>query len=69
MQFVLVYNNEKNPRSIDKAPKEMMHDHLDNKAAGTWKIRFGLSAFKNLYFKDVLTLSEEEFNQSTLIDI
>lgn len=56
--FVLVYNEEKNGRgkSLDK-----FTSHLMNKAQ-TEEKRFGLEKFENLYFKEVHTYTEKQFD-------
>lgn len=56
--FILVYNEEKNGRgkSLDK-----LTSHLMNKAK-TEEIRFDLKKFEDLYFKEVHTYTEKQFD-------
>lgn len=58
MQFILVYNESKNPKGED--PKKEIHSSIGNKAAGTNGIRFGLEKY-SLYYKNIQTLTEGEF--------
>lgn len=58
MEFVLVYNEAKNPRSsIDNIRKHFVHCAKDE------DIRFGLSDYKKVYFQDVHTYTEQEFEE------
>ena len=60
MEFVLVYNGQKNP---DKNPsRAAIVAHLMNKA-NTEHIRFDLERFQLLYFKAVHTYTPEEFER------
>lgn len=60
MEFVLVYNGEKNP---DKSrSRAAIIAHLANKA-DTEHIRFDLERFQTLYFKAVHTYTPEEFEK------
>lgn len=55
--FILVYNEEKNCNSKSK---ENIKNYILSKAKKEI-IKFDLSKFKNVYFKDVYTLTEREF--------
>lgn len=69
MNFVLVYNEGKNPHSNDGAadaedgptPSRVSIGNYFSKKANTHFIRFDLEQFKTIYFKDVFTFSKEEF--------
>lgn len=68
VEFVLVYNKEKNPVHNHAVPEDMQESHSRleiakyfSKKANKEFIRFDLEKFKKLYFKDVHTYSEEEF--------
>lgn len=71
MEFVLVYNEEKNPKDISKDPITSMHEHMNNAAAGTKNtnlgsrnIRFGLERYVKLYYKNIYTVTEKEFTEA-----
>ena len=70
LEFVLVYNIEKNPMP-NQVQRESVREsysrveiakHFSKKAKEEF-IRFGLERFKTLYFKEVHTYSEEEFEE------
>lgn len=57
-EFILVYNEEKNPRSsIDN-----IREHFVN-CAKDKDTRFGLGDYKKLYFKNVHTYTKQEFEE------
>lgn len=58
--FILVYNKENNNNRESSNPKQFMDDHLNNKANGS-TILFGLRRYNKIYYKQVLTLTEEQF--------
>lgn len=58
MQFILVYNESKNPKAGN--PKDKIRSSVGNKAAGTKDIRFGLEKY-SLYYSNIRTLTESEF--------
>jgi hypothetical protein len=70
MSYILVYNEEKNPLS-EKEQKEMQNSqsrvdigtHFWEKKAKKHYIRFGLERFERLYFKNVYTITQTEFEQ------
>lgn len=62
--FILVYNEDKNLYD-GKSAKASITSYFMNKA-NVNNIRFGLERFKNLYFKDVFTYTEKEFENNFL---
>lgn len=63
MEFILVYNENKNPK---EQPKEVIKDKMYNKAAGTSNVRFNLARHYGLYYKRIRTVTENEF--STIVE-
>ena len=68
VDYILVYNEEKNPED-NKKPKRGMTpslvaiaDHFTKKA-GKHFIRFDLEPFEKLYFRNVYTYTENEFEE------
>jgi len=70
MSYILVYADEKNPLSEEER-KEMQNSQsrvdigkhfLENKAKKHF-IRFGLERFERLYFKNVYTVTQAEFEK------
>lgn len=59
LSYVLVYNEEKNS-------KAEIAQHITRKANLPF-VRFGLERFANVYFKDVLTYTKNEFENSGII--
>lgn len=62
MEFILVYNVDKNPFD----PRESIHEHMFNKESGTQGVRFDLQRYCPVYYRQVRTITEEEF--SKLVD-
>lgn len=62
INFILVYNKEKNSRSHKESSKAMISNHIMEQANAE-KIKFGLEVFKDIYFKEVHTYSEAEFEE------
>lgn len=60
--FILVYNKEKNSNSHDSTSRTAISNHLMNQA-NMEIVRFGLEKFQDLYFKEVHTYNEEEFEE------
>ena len=63
--FILVYNESKNPDRVDgvkneDSPKAAIGKYFSAKAKKRY-VRFGLNKFKKLYFQDVFTYTEKEF--------
>lgn len=58
ISFILVYNETKNSNVHNF--RNVISDHIMQQA-NTEKIRFGLDGFQTLYFKEVHTYNEEEF--------
>lgn len=58
--FILVYNEKKNPSKIPSFDK--INESIA-KLAKERIVRFGFEQFKTLYFRDVFTLTEREFSQ------
>ena len=56
--FILVYNQSKNP--LDSRQK--INQHFSSKA-GAEVIRFDLEKYQTLFFKEVHTYTEEEFEK------
>lgn len=69
MNFVLVYNEGKNPCSGEPyadeedgpTPSRVAIGNYFSKKANTHFIRFDLEQFKTIYFRDIFTFSKEEF--------
>ncbi|HHT24825.1 MAG TPA: hypothetical protein GXZ76_04830 [Clostridiaceae bacterium] len=57
LDFVLVYNSEKNPKSVNL---KLITDHLNAKA-NREEIRFGLEEYPKLYFNNIHTYDKIEF--------
>lgn len=70
LDFILVYNEEKNSKSHQKQKPIVIEDdsrvsigkHFANKAHDEF-ILFGLENFKKLYFKEVHTYNKKEFEK------
>lgn len=70
MSYILVYNEEKNPLS-EKEQKEMQNSqsrvdigtYFWEKKAKKHYIRFDLERFEKLYFKNVYTVTQTEFEK------
>lgn len=60
LSFILVYNKDKTSRSHGPNSRQAISEHIMNKA-NIEEIRFGLDVFPILYFKEVHTYNEEEF--------
>lgn len=60
LSFILVYNKDKNSRSHGPNSRQAISEHIMNQA-NIEEIRFGLDIFPTLYFKEVHTYNEEEF--------
>ena len=67
LSFILVYNETKNPSNEienstlqDNQSRNKIGKYISKKAKEDY-IRFGLKRFKRLYFKDVYTVTEDEF--------
>ena len=74
VDFILVYNESKNPKSTDEAGNSLdaptpsrvaIGQHLSKKANSHF-IRFGLKQFKTIYFHDIFTYSVQEFEEEFL---
>lgn len=68
LSYILVYNENKNPSgSDDDSEMQLSQSRVDiakyflEKKSKEKFIRFGLERFERLYFKDVYTLKESEF--------
>ena len=69
MNFILVYNENKNPRSREAfaeaedgpTPSRVAIGNYISKKAKTHFIRFDLEQFKTIYFQDIFTFSKVEF--------
>lgn len=64
--FILVYNEEKNPiihtnNSQNEKSKKFIHKTLQSKSAKE-NIRFKMEQFEKIYFKEVHTYTEKEFD-------
>jgi len=70
LNYILVYNELKNP--LEETEKQELQTSPSRTKIGNWVakkakkelIRFRLERFKNLYFKNVCTYTEEEFEAS-----
>lgn len=73
VRFILVYNEEKNNQVIDKEnsniqatpSKKSIAKYFSNKGKKKF-IMFGLEKFEKLYFKEVFTYTEKEFEKEFL---
>ena len=68
LDFILVYNEAKNPddpNSRQKSSKAEIADRISQKGK-TRHIRFNLERFQNLYFRNVYTYTEREFQEKFL---
>lgn len=61
MDFVLVYNEEKNPSTSNKE-KDYINDRL-MKLGGEEFVRFGMSRYAGVYFRKVHTYNVEKFEK------
>ena len=73
VRFILVYNEEKNNQVIDKENSSIQATPSKNKIAKSFSnkakkkfIMFGLEKFEKLYFKEVFTYTEKEFENEFL---
>ena len=73
VRFILVYNEEKNNKVIDKENTRIQATPSKNKIAKSFSnkakkkfIMFGLEKFEKLYFKEVFTYTEKEFENEFL---
>ena len=75
MDFVLVYNLEKNPipnqltKGVQESPSRVDIAKYFSKKAGEEFIRFELERFKKVYFRNVHTYSSEEFEDYLKITV
>lgn len=60
-EFILVYNEEKNPLHNNESPSNIAIKEYFTEKAGNEFIRFGLERYDGLYFKSVHTYTEKEF--------
>lgn len=60
LSFILVYNESKNPCRHSSASQQIISNHIMSQA-NTEEIKFGLDVFLTLYFKEVHTYTEAEF--------
>lgn len=70
--FVLVYNEEKNSgleggKNQEDSSKAIISKLIHNKANKKF-VRFGLEQFEKLYFKEVFTYTESEFEEKFLLN-
>lgn len=73
LYFILVYNENKNKREACKTEQEesskaIISKKIHKKAKKKF-IRFGLDRFEKLYFKEVFTYTESEFENAFLSQI
>lgn len=73
LYFILVYNENKNKREACKTEQEesskaIISKKIHKKAKKKF-IRFGLDRFEKLYFKEVFTYTESEFEDAFLSQI
>ena len=62
-ELILVYNEKKNVDKFNnKISSDKIKEHLFDKTADHY-IRFGLDRYKYIYFKDVYTYTEKEFDE------
>lgn len=69
LEFILVYNKEKNPvshqklKAMGKEPSRTSIGKYISELAGEEFIQFGLGRYKSLYFKNVHTYTVKEFQK------
>lgn len=73
LYFILVYNESKNSyeeceTKQEDSPKAMISKFIHNKAKKKF-VRFGLDKFEKIYFKEVFTYTESEFENLFLTPI
>ena len=73
LYFILVYNESKNcseEREVtqEDSPKAMISKRIHSKAKKKF-VRFGLDKFEKIYFKEVFTYTESEFENLFLTPI
>lgn len=73
LYFILVYNESKNSyeeceTKQEDSPKAMISKLIHNKAKKKF-VRFGLDKFEKIYFKEVFTYTESEFENLFLTPI
>lgn len=73
LYFILVYNESKNSyeeceTKQEESPKAMISKFIHNKAKKKF-VRFGLDKFEKIYFKEVFTYTESEFENIFLSSI
>lgn len=73
LYFILVYNESKNSyeeceTKHEDSPKAMIGKLIHNKAKKKF-VRFGLDKFEKIYFKEVFTYTESEFENLFLTPI
>lgn len=73
LYFILVYNESKNlyeecGAKHEDSPKAMISKFIHNKAKKKF-VRFGLEKFEKIYFKEVFTYTESEFENVFLTQI
>ena len=73
LYFILVYNESKNcseerETKQEDSPKAMISKRIHNKAKKKF-VRFGLEKFEKIYFKEVFTYTESEFENLFLTPI
>lgn len=70
VNFVLVYNESKNSEDGEKGeqvtPSRVTIGDYFSRKAGKKFIRFGLERFEHLYFREVFTYTEKQFEQEFL---
>lgn len=68
VNFILVYNEEKNPTDDiagGENPRVAIGKHFSRKANKRF-VRYDLNRYKKIYFKDVYTYTEKEFDEEFL---
>lgn len=72
VNFILVYNGSKNPEEgtseTNEGSRVKIAKYITNKA-GKHYVQFTMDRYKKLYFKDVFTYTEEEFENQFLAKI
>ncbi len=72
VNFILVYNGSKNPEEgtseSNDSSRVKIAKHFTNKA-GKHFVRYNMDKYKKIYFKDVFTYTEEEFENQFLAKI
>lgn len=68
MNFILVYNESKNPEESQDSAKASIGKYFAGKAKKKY-VRFDLGRFEHIYFREVFTYTEQEFESLFLSSV